>query len=591
MPSPEPRGIPPSPAPGGPWRVGGKVIAALGVAAFLFLTRLMLARSLGYISPEECHTGGIAREILRHGFQFPLVAYTPEVYENGIVVAGVLAVPFFALFGQNVLALKLLALGTSVVLALAGLGLLRRVMPQEAGDRARRVAAACAYLGLLGFGPILFTYKSNDSLGDHNEGTALSLLILLLLFRVVEAPRAGRRVLLWFVAGISAGWEMGTLLVSALALLHEVRAIVTRRSRARWLVADAMAFVAGYSPGLAAGAANRFMQFRVVAVKFMSEGQGASISLAGWAQRAWLYLDWNPALALCMGAALLWLAGMAVRRRLAPEPMVYLGLYAGAQQVLLAMAPDQGAYPHYSYPALALPVARWAGLAVGGWWHNRTDIRRLAAAAAAVGVAVLIVTPQWAPDLGRPLRLLQDRDRAACSWRFGRAFLNRTDQHPQEAMDLCRRLEGPASLECISGVGFVLAATHPSPMGRDRTEQRAFAWGVGTGLASGSGDLDNCDALADTEMRQLCHSGGVAECLEYVDLVTGSRLPAPACVLHPPPFGGMSSAWFAELKTRPPRSDVAPLPYAEDGACQSVLRQCYPQQDIELRDLSHRFGS
>src|SRR5438105_3833460 len=69
---------PPSQAPGDRRGVGGKAIAALGVAAFLFLARLMLARSLGYISPEECHTGGIAREILQHGFQFPLVAYTPE---------------------------------------------------------------------------------------------------------------------------------------------------------------------------------------------------------------------------------------------------------------------------------------------------------------------------------------------------------------------------------------------------------------------------------------------------------------------------------------------------------------------------------
>src|SRR3989338_10372298 len=77
---------------------------------FLILRLAVLFSSLDKIyESEELYSGTIAREIIQ-GPLIPLweyLDYKVEYFPGGTLVVGILAVPFFLLFGQTYIALKL----------------------------------------------------------------------------------------------------------------------------------------------------------------------------------------------------------------------------------------------------------------------------------------------------------------------------------------------------------------------------------------------------------------------------------------------------------------------------------------------------
>ncbi|HAH19368.1 MAG TPA: hypothetical protein DCL49_00510, partial [Candidatus Omnitrophica bacterium] len=91
----------------------GLIILFFLIGLFLvFRLLVLLTYSNRLYEPEELYRGTIAREII-HGPLIPLWEYLDfkvEYFPGGTLVVGILAVPFFWLFGETYFSLKLVAL-------------------------------------------------------------------------------------------------------------------------------------------------------------------------------------------------------------------------------------------------------------------------------------------------------------------------------------------------------------------------------------------------------------------------------------------------------------------------------------------------
>lgn len=563
--------------------IDGFALAATALTV-LFVSRFFLLTSAAFVTPEECHTGGIAAEVLKHGLRFPLWAYTPENYENGIVIGGLLATPLYGLFGEDVFALKLFAFVISATGMLAGLALLRRLLAATGLEsRHARFAAFVGYVMLLVAGPASFVHKSLDAIGDHNEGSALSLLLLVLTARRHERRTVRALVVLWLAAGFAVVWEKGTAVVVGLALLAEVhRAWRGRQAWSRLPVAIAL-FLVGYSPALLL-VHRPLNAWAVVAQKFTGSGGFAPVGTL--VDLFWLYGDRS---AFWMGLFLVSLVGLfvaAFRERPRTGIAGVLALYTATHVVFLsATDPTEPPldYCHYVFPMLAMGaavlLAQAAEAASTSRWRTARIVFPLASVS--LGGFLLLTSPTWSPDAGFPARLLNDHGRATCYWRFGRAFYHATDQLP-EAVDMCRRLGDDHSLECISGLPFATDARPEQGTLKPR-EQRAFAFGWGS-AASRDQHRAGCSAFAGADAR-VCRAGHHWDCVVYANLLSvlleGRRLGRPHCSMAPPwqGFATATEGWIDEAPSPGNQNQEEASAYREVQAsmseCDAVLDECY----------------
>ncbi len=159
--------------------------------------------------PEELYRGTVAREIIQ-GSLIPLweyLDYKVEYFPGGTLVVGILAVPFFLLFGQSYIALKLVgllfALGTFILWYI----FLERFFN-------RKTAVICAILSI--FCMPFYTKTSLITWGAHPEAnffTILSLFIFYLIFfkesKPDDLPETYRKNLrLFFLLGLVAGFGL-----------------------------------------------------------------------------------------------------------------------------------------------------------------------------------------------------------------------------------------------------------------------------------------------------------------------------------------------------------------------------------------------
>lgn len=546
---------------------------ALLIWIVLFTTRLLLAKGRYSITPEECHTGGVASEIIANGFRFPLLAYSPEVYENGIIVNGILAIPFFALFGHNVLSLKILATTIATLTTIAGLCLLNRVVTHLDRPQTERVVASGLYVALLAFSPFMFTYKSLDSLGDENEGVLATMYLLLLFVRRIEVPSRVRQVTLWMALGLAASWHVGTLLVTALVVVHELWSVRNGLSQVRDLRLAFYSFMTGHLPGLAAAWANGFAQYSMIFDKFNHPGTSRATLLKFWANALWSYVLPTPVWLLLLIGGFAWLLIQAIRLR-PPHALAYFGLYVIGHQFMMLNASGHSDYFVYAHYLQVIPVAVWAAR-----FLLDPPFTKMPRSMAATGIFVLftaIIAPNLEPDFGKIASLRADTGRASCFWRFGRAFLNRSQHEIDGAMKLCRLLGGDAALECISGVAFDQAQSFSATVGQSSVERRAFAYGTGQGFVRiHGGDVSGCDTLETPPEREACFSGAVAQCAMYADLRSFGGLHAPSCKTVPPPFNGIAKSWMDMLSERP-KSVSTPSMFPDPrDVCGQILERCF----------------
>lgn len=192
------------------------------LSLLLLISRLSVLFSCldGLYETEELYRGTIAREIIR-GPLLPLweyLDYRVEYFPGGTLVVGVLAVPFFLLFGQTYIALKLVGLMFAL-----GTFIFWYVFMDRFFSRKAAIITGLLFVFCMPF----YTKTSLITWGAHPETnffTIAGLFIFCSLFFGKNAPEEDRHIklkryfLLWGVVSGFGVWFMYSYLLTILLL-------------------------------------------------------------------------------------------------------------------------------------------------------------------------------------------------------------------------------------------------------------------------------------------------------------------------------------------------------------------------------------
>ncbi|MFH1643763.1 MAG: glycosyltransferase family 39 protein, partial [bacterium] len=123
---------------------------------------------------EELVRGSIAREIIQ-GPKFNLIDYQGDSYSGGTLIAGIITIPFFLLLGENLLALKLVALMISTLILFLLFKFCDRFFD-------RKIALVSCFLFI--FCPPLWTIYSFLNFGFFHESILLTLMALFIFYAI-----------------------------------------------------------------------------------------------------------------------------------------------------------------------------------------------------------------------------------------------------------------------------------------------------------------------------------------------------------------------------------------------------------------------
>jgi hypothetical protein len=500
---------------------------------------------------------------MEHGVRFPLRAYSPEPYENGMIIAAFLAVPFVALLGANYLALVMLTVAVGTVLvACAVFVTLRLLDGANIHDRRARIIAACLAVFLLGMKPPALALTAASPLGNHHEGAMLNMVVFALLAVRVRTRDPRLFVALWLVAGVAMTWNKGAALAVFAAGLYELVEALRRRGRAPLRVLSAVALVGVVSiPAMLLDAERHFDVLQWLRDTFASGREPDSGPFV-----LWRVLDQSAFRALVFAAGYGALAVRAYRERLGSGLSPYLFVAATLAIVLAALGSSEDYWIH-AYVMLVPAVASLGAvpfqLASQG---NGSGRRWLATAAVA-----LLCTPLAAHarlDPGHFRDLSDAKDSAACFAFFGRSFLLAAGDDG-DAVGMCRTLGGDRSLACISGISRV---TERIPVTELTDEERAAAaFGVGRSRAR----IRDMQPPLPPDLLEWARLGRDYRCLVFIDatlaIESGSGLDYRRCRLDEPPFRGYYSDFDIPFRDDP----VGPPPEIDATRdCERTIARC-----------------
>ena len=165
-----------------------------------------------YFHVEEIHRGTTTLDLIE-GRILPLEEYQYAKFFGGSLVVSVLAVPFFAVFGPCLFALKLTGLVFNALMVLFVFLILDRL----AGRRAAWLGGLLAALPPPGYVALTLT-----AFGTHMENNAFAMAIVYVYLRAFEhlRPRAGILLLLGILAGFAMYFGYVILLTLAVLALH-----------------------------------------------------------------------------------------------------------------------------------------------------------------------------------------------------------------------------------------------------------------------------------------------------------------------------------------------------------------------------------
>ena len=197
---------------------------------------------------EELYRGNIAEEFISRPI-LPIFDYQRSEYEGGSLIMGVLAVPFFILFGKTLFSLKLAGLFFSTLTFIAGFLFLDRFFH-------RRVAILAALLWI--FSPPNYMKVSLFSFGSYLESnffTLATLYIFYQIFFIKEKPWLF--VLLGLVSGFALFFSYIFSVTLAVILIFwfvfDKRFILTKS-----FLLFGISFLCGFSPWIYYNATHHF---------------------------------------------------------------------------------------------------------------------------------------------------------------------------------------------------------------------------------------------------------------------------------------------------------------------------------------------
>lgn len=249
---------------------------ACALLALLLRVGLLLAPgpcvSPAWVRGEEIHRGNVARELI----EGPLLDFQDYQFAEttgGSIVVSALAVPFVAVLGPNLLAVRL----PTVLLHVIAVWILFILLERRVGTR----AAWCGGL-LFAMGPPGYVLLTITAWGTHHEMNTLALLALFVFLdlqaRPVGTPGTNSRgFLLGLVLGFACWFEYSTLPV-LLALVLATPLLDRAFFRRRWFAQLLFGFGIGVLPWVRFNVTNGWRAFTLY--------EGSPVSLTDLAAHA-----------------------------------------------------------------------------------------------------------------------------------------------------------------------------------------------------------------------------------------------------------------------------------------------------------------
>lgn len=190
---------------------GGKGLILLFVVAFVLWRLAFLAWSQYIYDEEEAKTGSISVIVMK-GPMLPLLEHQPGDYEGGTLLFGLLAIPFMMLFGKPYLGLKMMALSTSLIMALVSVVWIRKL----AGG------AAAVFAGVLWLFAVPYLLQVGMiPWGNYAETAMLTVVTFYLLHTILFEGKNGwwRFALLGFFFGLGTWMHYGYIVTVLVCLV------------------------------------------------------------------------------------------------------------------------------------------------------------------------------------------------------------------------------------------------------------------------------------------------------------------------------------------------------------------------------------
>lgn len=231
----------------------------------------------GEVYQEELLRGIAAQELLE-GPVAPLFEYQVNHFWGGSLVVSIVAVPFYAVFGSRIVALRLVG----VLFGLVAVYCAFRLLDGFAGRTAAWIGAL-----FMALPPPGYTYLSTMVFGTHMESNALALLLVWLYFEWRARERSGvwRTAVLGLVSGFALWFGYGLLLVLVLVAAFELvedHWFFLRKRALPWLAG----FAIGFAPWILYGRECGFRGFEVYEAGLLDHfvigvTQGTSVDMHG----------------------------------------------------------------------------------------------------------------------------------------------------------------------------------------------------------------------------------------------------------------------------------------------------------------------
>jgi hypothetical protein len=499
---------------------------------------------------EEYKTGSIAALILDDP-QLPLLEYQPGDYEGGTLLFGLLTIPFFLLLGKKYLALKLLAVTTSVVMAVAA-----AVYAWRHGGKAAGWATGALFV-------LPAPYVLQVGLlpwGNYAENATLTLVALVIASRLLDGKRHAAWAYALFGALLGLGvWMHYGFLVTVVLIALWWLLIRPRAADAKRVVLAGAGALVGFSPWLVYNVSHswwglrRFADARVDHAEAGGWLTGSVGRLFGLCSRdfaaglhfRWDSVTWSQWISYLYAVTCLALLVALVYRhrqraletlrafwprakRVAPDdalwrlmPVGYVALYTLVYSVTEyglfqpgwgSLDPETHCHIFALYPMMLLIC----GLGFGALWTTRARTVGAAALAVLLALGGVGYASLLTPDRPQAQRLARDAyDPGVIYMEIG----SKWGADPTQLKQIQDRLSGRPLRSFVYGAGMRFSLDDPSlPTATAKCAAQPspllpYCWfGIGTGLYQGSAlplaAVDEVVRSAPQDIRPWLIAGG-----------------------------------------------------------------------------------
>ncbi|MBI5375931.1 MAG: glycosyltransferase family 39 protein [Candidatus Schekmanbacteria bacterium] len=223
---------------------------------------------------EELYNGNIARDLIK-GLSLPFFDYMFTPYHGGSLVIGILAVPFFLIFGETYFALKLVGLTISAL----GLIFFFLTIRRHIGERAA-LLSSLIYI----FSPSLFTESTLVSWGNHTESICLVWIIYFLLLEFIENEHNSDKILYTLLLGAVSGFSLFFAYISLYAIAYSLLIfLMLNRGKLFWKKTSlyCASFTAGFSPWIYYNLTHHFEGLSIVKRYSIGEKGSSALTFIG----------------------------------------------------------------------------------------------------------------------------------------------------------------------------------------------------------------------------------------------------------------------------------------------------------------------